>query len=185
MEDKKIYLPELIFNGKELIGEHVEKSTRKLGDLRGIFENGTAFESMNLERIAYHVSCTFPVQEGTSGGLFMGITYLMPGKVGDEYFMTKGHFHSNIDRAEFYWGVEGEGMLILMNEAREVWAERMYPGSLHYIPGGVAHRVANVGNSMLIFAASWPSDAGHNYETIAKHGFARRLKEVNGKPKLV
>lgn len=61
MEDKKIYLPELIFNGKELIGDHVEKSTRKLGDLRGIFENGTAFESMNLEQIAYHVSCTFPV----------------------------------------------------------------------------------------------------------------------------
>lgn len=115
----------------------------------------------------------------------MGITYLMPGKVGNEYFMTKGHFHSNIDRAEFYWGVEGEGMLIFMNEKREVWAERMYPGSLHYIPGGVAHRVANVGNDMLIFAASWPSDAGHNYETIAKYGFARRLKEIDGKPKLI
>ena len=109
----------------------------------------------------------------------------MPGKVGDEYFMTKGHFHSNIDRAEFYWGVEGEGMLILMNEARDVWAERMYPGSLHYIPGGIAHRVANVGNSILTFAASWPSDAGHNYGIIAREGFARRLKEVNGKPELI
>lgn len=185
MKDTKIFSPNLIFNSKELIGESVESSIRKLGDLRGIFEDKTAFESMNFEQIAYRVSSTFPVQEGTLGGLFMGITYLMPGKVGNEYFMTKGHFHSKIDRAEFYWGVEGEGMLILMNEAREVWAERMYPGSLHYIPGGVAHRVANVGNSMLIFAASWPSDAGHNYEAIAKYGFARRLKEVNGKPRLV
>lgn len=185
MKDAKIFLPQLVFNGKELIGENVDKSIRKLGDLQGIFEDEAAFQSMNLEQVAYYVSSTFPVEEGTPGGLFMGITYLMPGKVGDEYFMTKGHFHSNIDRAEFYWGVEGEGMLILMNEAREVWAERVYPGSLHYIPGGIAHRVANVGNNMLIFAASWPSDAGHNYESIAQKGFARRLKEVAGKPKLV
>ncbi len=185
MKDAKIFLPELIFNGKKLIGKDVEKSTRKLGDLKGIFEDEVAFGLMDPEQIAYYVSSTFPVEEGTPGGLFMGITYLMPGKVGNEYFMTKGHFHSNIDRAEFYWGVEGEGMLILMNEKREVWAERMYPGSLHYIPGGVAHRVANVGNDMLVFAASWPSDAGHNYETIAKYGFARRLKEIDGKPKLI
>lgn len=185
MEDTQIFLPKLIFTGKELIGENVEKITRRISDLRGVFEDEVAFEAMDPSLIAYHVSSTFPVREGTPGGLFMGITYLMPGKVGNEYFMTKGHFHSNIDRAEFYWGVEGEGMLILMNEARDVWAERMYPGSLHYIPGGIAHRVANVGNSMLTFAASWPSDAGHNYEIIAREGFARRLKEVNGKPKLI
>lgn len=185
MENTQIFLPKLIFTGKELIGENVEKITRKISDLRGIFEDETAFEAMNPDLIAYYVSSTFPVREGTPGGLFMGITYLMPGKVGNEYFMTKGHFHSNIDRAEFYWGVEGEGMLILMNEARDVWAERMYPGSLHYIPGGIAHRVANVGNGVLTFAASWPSDAGHNYEAIAQQGFARRLKEVDGKPELV
>ena len=185
MEDALIFLPKLIFTGKELIGENVERITRRMGDLRDVFEDKAAFEVMDPNLIAYHVSSIFPVKEGTPGGLFMGITYLMPGKVGDEYFMTKGHFHSNIDRAEFYWGVEGEGMLILMNEARDVWAERMYPGSLHYIPGGIAHRVANVGNSILTFAASWPSDAGHNYCIIAREGVARRLKEVNGKPELI
>ena len=58
------------------------------------------------------------------------------------------------------------------------------PGSLHYIPGGVAHRVANTGNSVLSFAACWPSDAGHNYEEIANKGFSARLVEVNGTPKL-
>lgn len=185
MKDTKIFLPELIFNGKELMGKGVVKSVRKLGDLKGIFEDEVALDLMDTEQIAYYVSSIFPVKEGTLGGLFMGITYLMPGKVGNEYFMTKGHFHSNIDRAEFYWGVEGEGMLIFMNQEREVWAEQMYPGSLHYIPGGVAHRVANVGCSRLVFAASWPSDAGHNYETIAKYGFARRLKEIDGKPQLI
>lgn len=184
-KNKKIYQPGLIFTNKELIGANVEKLTRKLSDLRGIFEDWHAFDAMDLNQVAYHVSSTFPVAEGTPGGLFMGITYLMPGKVGDEYFMTKGHFHATLDRGEFYWGVEGEGMLLMMNEAREVWAERMFPGSLHYIPGGIAHRVANVGNSLLTFAASWPSDAGHNYKEIAENGFACRLKEVNGIPTLV
>ena len=107
------------------------------------------------------------------------------GKVGNEYFMTKGHFHANIDRAEFYWGLEGEGMLILMDQLRRVWAERIFPGSLHYIPGGVAHRMANTGNTLFSFAACWPSDAGHNYREIADHGFAARLLEVDGKPQLI
>lgn len=104
--------------------------------------------------------------------------------MGDEYFMTKGHFHQQEDRSEYYWGLEGEGMLILMDRERNTWAERMMPGSLHYIPGGVAHRVANTGNSVLSFAACWPSDAGHNYEEIANKGFSARLVEVNGTPKL-
>ena len=110
---------------------------------------------------------------------------MYPGKVGDEYMMTKGHYHASIDRAEFYWGLEGEGMLILMDEQRNVWAERVFPGSLHYIPGGVAHRMANVGSSLFSFAACWPSDAGHNYAEIAEKGFSARLIEVNGIPHLI
>ena len=182
---KKIDYPEkkgLFFNGKVLIGDNVSKSIRRLSDLSGIFMDEKAFDAMDKEQIVYRVSSVFPVKEGASGGLFMGITYLSAGKVGNEYFMTKGHYHSNIDRAEFYWGIEGEGMLMLMNEYREVWTERMFPGSLHYIPGGVAHRVANIGDTTLIFSACWPSDAGHNYDEIAKNGFAARLLEIDGKP---
>ncbi len=185
MESANLIFPNLIFNGKELMGECVSESTRRLFELQDVFGDKDALQVMDLKQEVYRVSTALPVKEGVLGGLFMGITYLMPGKVGDEYFMTKGHYHSKIDRAEFYWGVEGEGVLILMNAAREVWAERMFPGSLHYIPGGVAHRVANVGSKILTFAACWPSDAGHNYENIAQYGFARRLKEVDGKPKLV
>jgi glucose-6-phosphate isomerase len=99
--------------------------------------------------------------------------------------MTKGHFHACADRAEYYWGLEGEGMLILMDEQRRVWAERMFPGSLHYISGHVAHRVANTGSRTLSFAACWPSDAGHNYAEIAENGFAGRLICKNGAPALI
>lgn len=173
------------FNGREMGGDGSNHIERALGDLKGIFADEAAFQSMDLSATAYKVSSVEPVAQGTPGGLYMGITYLYPGKVGNEYIMTKGHYHQNRDTAEYYWGVEGEGMLILMDEDRNVWAERMFPGSLHYIPGKVAHRVANTGNEVLVFAASWPSDAGHDYGTIAEQGFAKRLFEVNGKPELV
>lgn len=185
MKDKEIIDSEVYFDSEELRGKRVTESVRVLGDLQGVFGDGKAFSSMDLSQEIYRVASFLPVSEGTPGGLYIGITYLAPGKVGDEYFMTKGHFHKNPDSAEYYWGVKGKGMLILMDEGRNVWAERMCPGSLHYIPAGVAHRVANVGDTCLVFAASWPSDAGHDYETIAEKGFARRLLDVDGSPELV
>jgi glucose-6-phosphate isomerase len=105
--------------------------------------------------------------------------------VGDEYFMTRGHFHSIPDRGEYYWCVQGTGMLILMDQDRNTWAERMVQGSLHYIGSNLAHRVANTGDTDLIFGACWPSDAGHNYETIDNFGFSARLKKLDGKACLI
>ncbi len=180
-----IKLPELFFTSNSLVGEGVDKTTRKVKDLTGIFADQVAFAATNPEAVAYNVSSYLPVGEGTPGGLFFGITYLYPGKIGNEYMMTKGHYHAQADRAEYYWGLAGEGMLLFMDEDRHVWAEKMFPGSLHYIPGRVAHRVANIGSQLLSFAACWPSDAGHNYKEIAVNGFARRLVEINGKPTLI
>ena len=185
MDKSKILFPKAIFTNNLLTGENVKCDTRKLSDLENIFLDKKAFRNMNLQQTVYNVSSLLPVKENTPGGLFFGITTIYPGKIGDEYFMTKGHFHSNLDTAEFYWGVEGEGMLIMMNKDRNVWAERVFPGSLHYIPGKVAHRVANTGYQKLVFSACWPSDAGHDYESIAKDGFAMRLMEKNGVPVLI
>ena len=173
------------FTGEDIAGEGLKTGLRTLGDLKGIFADEAAYAAMDKDTVAYNVKSIEPDPQGTPGGLYMGITYLESGKVGDEYFMTKGHFHLNPSSTEFYWGVKGEGMLILMDEDRRVWAERMYPGSLHYIRARVAHRVANTGSGTLVFAASWPSDAGHDYGTIARDGFAKRLLDVNGKPELV
>ena len=99
--------------------------------------------------------------------------------------MTKGHFHASRDRTEFYMGVAGTGALILMDETGRTWCEQMNPGSVHAIPGRVAHRVANVGSAQLAFVACWPADAGHDYEAILKTGFGGRLREVDGTPQLI
>jgi len=185
MEAHEIIKPPLLFIQNLLIGNEVEKSCRKLTDLQEIFEDKTAYEAMNPDTLLYEVYSYIPSQEGASGALNFGITNIYPGKVGQEYFMTKGHFHALDDRAEYYWGIEGEGILILMNRERKTWGEKMFPGSLHYIPGGVAHRVANTGRQVLSFGACWTSDAGHNYDEIAQNGFSARLMEVNGSPELL
>lgn len=168
-----------------LTGDAIINQTRRLKDLEGIFHDQEAFDLVDSAQLAYTVQSWLPVADGTPGGLFFGVSTIYPGKVGDEYFMTKGHFHSQSDRAEFYWGVQGKGILILMDRERNTWAEEVYPGSLHYIGGDIAHRLANTGNENLIVGACWPSDAGHNYEEIAVNGFSARLLEVGGKPKLI
>nr|MBD3622625.1 glucose-6-phosphate isomerase [Sunxiuqinia sp.] len=187
MEHVKIKMPlvEFVPGDYGMKGEPVVNQVRKLKDLKGVFQDEMAFKQMDSEQIAYSVQAWMPVKEGTPGGLFFGASTIFSGKVGREFFMTKGHFHAQSDRAEFYWGVKGKGMLILMDRERNTWAEEVYPGSLHYIGSEIAHRLANTGTEDLIVGACWPSDAGHDYEEIAVNGFSARLLEVDGSPVLV
>lgn len=163
----------------------VLETVRTLGQLNGIFANEQAWKKMDPRTIVYRVQAWCPVPEGTEGGLFWGTTVMEPGQVDAEYFMTHGHFHMKRDRTEYYAVIQGEGALILMDETRKTWMERMSGGSLHFIPPNTAHRVANIGTVPLRFVACWPSDAGHDYEFIRKHGFGARLLQVDGEATLV
>ena len=169
----------------DLSGKSMLVSEKKLGQLKGVFQDEESFKAMDQEQIIYKVQAIQPVEEGTEGGLFFGNSTIMPGKVGSEYFMTRGHFHEIENRAEYYWGITGNGIMIFMDREGITWAENMFPGSLHYIDGYIAHRVANVGETPLTFGACWPSDAGHNYDEIDEKGFTSRLIEKDGKPVLI
>ncbi|MCF6268397.1 MAG: glucose-6-phosphate isomerase [Melioribacteraceae bacterium] len=173
-----------IESGK-LSGEKVIEVTKRLKDLENIFSAENIRKEMTQDKIVYEVQAHLPVAEGTAAGLFFGTTIIHQGKVGNEYFMTKGHLHKKSDRAEYYWGIKGEGMLLLMDRDRNTWAEKMYKGSLHYIDADIAHRTVNIGDGKLIFGACWLSDAGHNYDEILMNGFSARLIEKDGKPNLV
>ena len=168
-----------------LKGNHIIDSQKTIEQLKNIFLNEDARNKMEQDKIIYRVQALLPVEQGTEGGLFFGTTWIEPGTVGEEYFMTQGHFHKLSNRAEYYWGIKGEGALILMDRNRNCRAELMYPGSLHYIPAHTAHRVANTGNTQLVFSACWPADAGYDYEEIIQNGFSARLLNKNGKPELI
>src|SRR6266567_2002254 len=139
----------------------VRESVKTLGQLSGIFANTKALREMDPT------------------------TVVEPGLVDSEYFMTHGHFHLKRDRAEYYGTIEGEGALVLMDETRATWMEPMAAGTVHFIRPRVAHRVANIGKSPLRFVACWPSDAGHDYESIRTYGFGARLLNVRGSAMLV
>jgi glucose-6-phosphate isomerase len=168
-----------------LSGAPVQESVKTLGQLKNIFMNEHARESMDPNTVVYRVQAWCPVPQGTEGAQFWGITVIEPGLVDNEYFMTHGHFHEKRNRTEYYAAIEGEGALILMDESRKTWIEPMSPGTLHFIPPNVAHRVANTGMIPLHLVACWPSDAGHDYDVIRQSGFAARLLKVNGKPSMV
>ena len=182
---ESINSPALTITGIHLSGKTINKIYRKIADLKGLYIDEAAFASIDETTIVYDVESFFPVPDGTEGGLFFGITHLNPGKIGNEYFMTKGHTHTIQNRAEYYWGIEGEGVLLRMDKNRNTSGERIFPGSLHYINGHTAHRVVNTGETVLSFGACWPSDAGHNYESIATEGFSRRVVEIQGQPQLI
>lgn len=178
-------LSKIQYDGRNLTGDCVERSVKTLKDIRSIFSDTEKDRQLPDEQVVYEVESYLPVAPGMSGGLFFGITFINPGSVGDEYFMTRGHFHKIQDRAEYYWCIEGEGMLLLMDRQRNTWAEKMYPGSLHYIHAGVAHRTANTGEGVFSFGACWPADAGYDYESIDREGFSKILVRKEGIPALV
>jgi glucose-6-phosphate isomerase len=99
--------------------------------------------------------------------------------------MTRGHFHAKRGRGEFYTTLCGYGALILMGENQQTYSQQMRRGTVHYIAGGIAHRVANTGTERLIFCACWPSDAGHDYESISATGFSSRLCNRGEAPTLL
>jgi glucose-6-phosphate isomerase len=108
-----------------------------------------------------------------------------PGRIGEEYFMTKGHFHARRDTAEIYYCLRGKGYMLMEKEEGEYYLEEMYPGTTVYVPGHYAHRSINVGNEPLISLAVYAGDAGHDYGSIETSGFRHVVVERNGRPQTV
>lgn len=78
----------------------VQRKSTTLGSLSGIFADAVAWQSLPAALAVYQVEMLPSVQQ--EGELFVGTTHLQPGRVGDEFFMTRGHFHQRPEQAEFY-----------------------------------------------------------------------------------
>lgn len=108
-----------------------------------------------------------------------------PGRIGEEYFMTKGHFHARRDTAELYYCLRGRGYMLMEKEDGEYELGEMYPGRSVYVPAFYAHRSINTGGEPLISLAVYPGDAGHDYGSIETSGFKHVVVERNGKPVVI
>jgi glucose-6-phosphate isomerase len=156
---------------------------RRLGDLRGCFADRTAYEAAlgTGNPLLYSVAAVEPASG--EDDLHYGVGLLMPGKIGAEYFMTKGHLHSWRPAAEFYFGLTGEGVMLLEDEATsESRIVPLRPNGAVYVPGHTAHRTMNVGRTPLTYIGVYPAKAGHDYSTIAKTNFRCVVIERDSHP---
>ncbi len=108
----------------------------------------------------------------TEGDLAFGAGVLHPGKIGDEFYMTKGHFHKKLETAEVYLGLSGEGLLLIESpDGTDSRVLEMKPMQAVYVPKGYAHRTINTGDEDLTYFFAFPAEAGHDYGTIELKGF--------------
>ncbi|WP_414166035.1 glucose-6-phosphate isomerase family protein [Superficieibacter sp. BNK-5] len=161
-----------LFSGGPLI----RKSTC-ISSLANVFTDEHAWQAYPPHEVVYEVEMLDTAS--TEGALYTGVTHLNPGKVGDEYFMTRGHFHARREQGEVYCGLRGTGLLLLQDEQGAARLEHVFPGSVHIIPGFTAHRLINTGSDILSALAVWPSAAGHDYAALAQ-GFSVRVVEEGG-----
>lgn len=177
---------EFVFDPQNPIREEREASTRYLADLRGYFVDSDQFEAaLSIENSLVYKVWTL---KWASGGadLICGFGTLMPGKIGQEYFFTKGHFHKRREAAEIYQGLSGTGYILMEHEhSGHSWVVPLVPNSIVYVPGYTAHRTINTGTVPLNYIGINVADAGYDYERIRERNFANILIEHNGQAVMI
>lgn len=174
----------LTLGGKYGINPYKNKVERRLSDMKEYFLDKHLVEEMLLRGENPLIYTVYEVPREGEGEFNISWTIIYPGKIGKEYYFTKGHFHTKESTSEIYIGISGEGLILMQNRRGEIRVLKIEPNILIYIPPGFAHRSINTGDIELIFLAIYPSDAGHDYITIEKMGFAKIVIEEDGKPAL-
>ena len=176
----------ICFNLEDGLSPDRESTKRMLSAMDGMYLNNSALKNMIKEKdVLVYEFYELGIPENP-GELAYGTTILYPGKVGGEYFMTKGHFHSKIDTAEIYYCLKGYGYLLMENPEGDVELREMTPGVSVYVPPKFAHRSINISDTEpFIMFFVFRADAGHDYKTIETKGFRKLIIEKDGKPLII
>ena len=154
---------------------------RKLSDMVAVFQDKEEVKKALKKNPIIYKFYNVQIPE-EDGHLQHCISMIFPGKIGNEYYMTKGHFHKIKDTAEVYLTLKGRGKLVMQTPDQKSKVLDMRKGSISYIPPYWAHRTVNTGDEPLIFFGVYRGDAGHNYGIIEKKGMAIIIVEEKGKP---
>ena len=165
------------------VDNHLE---RRLSSLRGQFDDRATYDKMLSaeDQLIYEVyEITRPQVEGE---LLMGISIVHPGKVGREFFMTKGHFHTVLATSEIYYCLRGEGYMVMETPEGDACVEPLAPGKVLYVPPRWAHRsVCTSRQEDLVTFFAYPANAGHDYGTIERQGFRKLVVDGPQGPEIV
>jgi glucose-6-phosphate isomerase len=144
---------------------------KRLDDLADLYLDSGAFAELKRRRPDF---APYTVEESRvdthPGGLVIGTSTLEPGRVGDEYLMTRGHLHALADRAELYYCLAGRGVMLMETIDGRASTVELTPGKAVHIPGNWVHRSVNVGPEPFSTLFCYPVDAGQNYRIIELAG---------------
>jgi glucose-6-phosphate isomerase len=170
-------------NGQFFPSPHLD--VRRVSDLAAVFSDQEAVEKAISDGnpIVYEIRHYPFLTEKTD--MALGSSMILPGTVGDEYFMTKGHMHERDDQSEIYYCVQGEGFLLMDDMKGEFQAAPWKPGIITHIPPQYAHRVVNTGCVPLVFVSTFHVSAGHVYGAVIEKGFAALVLRRGGKPEFI
>lgn len=156
---------------------------KRLSDLVGIYADEQAFRDLvaaSQDPVVYSVEDLRPSAD--AGDVIFGVTRMAPGKVGDEFFVTRGHIHAVANRPEIYYGESGAGLMLLESPEGEVRILGVAPRSVCYVPPFWIHRSVNVGADDLVMTFCYPADSGQDYDIIARSGgMGQRIVGDGGK----
>ena len=159
---------------------------RRLSAMRGMFADEQAYAARLAEEdtLLYEV---YAIERPSSGNeVPCGTSIVHPGKVGDEYFMTKGHFHAALEAAEVYYCLAGEGVMVMENPEGDWAVAELRPGTVLYVTPRWAHQSVNTRlDADLVTFWVCPGHAGHDYGSIEKQGFRKLIVEREGRPAIV
>ncbi len=159
---------------------------RRLSDMSVMYADRNAaarIQSEEGDRLIYEVQgVELPEEEGQIPHC---TTRILPGRIGDEYHMTKGHYHARREQGEVYFGLSGRGYLLLQTDGGETSEIEMVAGSAAYVPPYWAHRTVNIGDEDFVFFSVWEARAGHDYGTIERDGFRKLVVLRDGQPAVV
>jgi glucose-6-phosphate isomerase len=159
---------------------------RTLSALKGQFLDQETYNQMlaDEDRLIYEVyEIKRPEVEGE---MLMGISIVHPGKVGNEFYMTKGHFHSVLETSEIYYCLRGEGFMVMETPEGDTSVEALSPGKVLYVPPRWAHRsVCTSRLEDLVTFFAYPANAGHDYGTIERSGFRKLVVDGDNGPEII
>ena len=159
---------------------------RNLSKMAGQYLDRDAFEAALAEddRLLYEV---YELRRPeVAGELLHGISIVHPGKIGDEYHMTKGHFHTVLETGEIYYCLKGHGYMVMETPEGDWAIEELYPGRVLYVLPRWAHRSVNAGSDEdLVTFFVYPGNSGHDYGTIEEQGFRKLVVERDGQPAII
>lgn len=164
---------------------NMKYTQRCLSEMQDYFSNCAAIKSVLAQSNPIIYEYWEMEYAGSGNGISFGMTRIQPGQIGNEYFLTKGHFHADGLGDEMHLTLDGQGLVLLLDREENTTCMEMQPGRMCYYPGHLAHRTINTGLKPLVFVGIWPPHIVHDYEILKHSGFPKLIVADRSGPKLI